>query len=58
MSWRDAASPRNAGRLAVVLLLVALTCIVTLDATGGQQTLVAAGVNGPDYAPPVPVGAK
>jgi predicted amidohydrolase YtcJ len=52
VSWRNAATPRNAGRAAVVLSCAAAAFVVALNATGGQRTLVAAGVNSLDYAPP------
>ena len=52
MSWRNAATPRNAARTAVVLSCIAAAFVVALNATGGQRTLVAAGVNSLDYAPP------
>jgi predicted amidohydrolase YtcJ len=52
VSWKKAATPRKTGRAAVLLLCLVGAFVVALNATGGQHTLVAAGVNGLDYAPP------
>jgi predicted amidohydrolase YtcJ len=51
LNWK-AAPRRTAGRAAIVLLCLAAASVVALNATGGQRTLVAAGVNSLDYAPP------
>jgi predicted amidohydrolase YtcJ len=52
VSWKEAATPRNAGRAAVVATCLVAAFVVALNATGGGRTLVTAGVNDLAYSPP------
>jgi predicted amidohydrolase YtcJ len=52
VSWKEVGTPRNVGRIGIVLACLVGAFVVALNATSSPHVLVAAGVNGPDYAPP------
>src|SRR5262249_870943 len=51
VSWRTLRAPRFLGGVGIGAML-AIAAVVAANATGGGRSLVTAGINGLDYAPP------